>query len=119
MEASTNMSNLRSFRAELETPEGFRSLECRNNEYIWNAAAARGIILPAMCHQGRCLTCAAQLLSGSIYHDRADAYFSQDELANFVLLCRALPRSNVVIRTHQAENMRLHRLANGLPAPYA
>jgi hypothetical protein len=35
------------------------------------------------------------------------------------LLCRAMPRSDVRIRTHQEWAMRNHRISLGLPAPYA
>ena len=109
----------RRFRILLETPEGLRSLPCREDEHIWDAAAVQGIALPAICHQGRCLSCAASLLEGSVAHDHPDAYFDQDRAAGFILLCRAMPRSDGRIRTHQAESMRNHRLACGLPAPYA
>jgi ferredoxin len=83
------------------------------------AAAADGIALPAICHQGRCLTCAGRLLEGMVEHDHPDAYFVQDEEESFILLCRAIPQSEVRIRTHQEWEMRNHRIANGLPAPYA
>lgn len=103
----------------LETPEGLRSFACGDAEYILNAATINGVILPAMCHQGRCLTCAGLLLAGTVDHDHPDAYFPQDKLAGYVLLCRAMPRSDVRILTHQQEEMRAFRRANELPAPYA
>jgi ferredoxin len=109
----------RSFRVVLETPEGLRSFACGETEHILDAATVNGITLPAMCHQGRCLTCAGLLLAGTVEHDHPDAYFSQDKLAGYVLLCRAMPRSDVRILTHQQEEMRAFRRANGLPAPYA
>jgi hypothetical protein len=36
-----------------------------------------------------------------------------------VLLCTGKPRSNLRILTHQAVEMRKHRLKLGLPAPYS
>jgi len=113
------MAKRRSFRVALETPEGFRRFDCGEDEHIWDAAAANGIVLPAICHQGRCLTCAGRLLEGTVEHDHPDAYFAEDELEGFVLLCLAMPQSEVRIRTHQEWEMRTHRLAKGLPAPYA
>ena len=113
------MTARRSFRVALETPEGLRCFYCGEDEHIWDVAAANGIALPAICHQGRCLTCAGRLLEGTIEHDHADAYFSEDRTEGFVLLCRAMPRSEVYIRTHQEWQMRSHRIAKGLPAPYA
>ncbi len=113
------MTTRRSFRVVLETPEGPRSLECDENEHIWNAAARAGIQLPAICHQGRCLTCAGELLQGAVDQSDADSYFQEDEDADFVLLCTAKPRSDLRILTHQQQEMRLHRVSLGLPAPYA
>ena len=113
------MTGERSFQVVLETPEGLRSFACGENEYLWNAAEANGISLPAICHQGRCLTCAGLLLEGTVEHDHPDAYFPEDKSAGYVLLCRAMPRSNVRIRTHQQDQMRQYRVAKGLPAPYS
>lgn len=113
------MTERRVFCVELETPLGIRRLECAEDEHIWDAAAVNGIDLPAICHQGRCLSCAGRLLEGSIVHDEADVYLPEDEAAGFILLCRAMPRSDVRIRTHEEWEMREHRIAKGLPAPYA
>lgn len=113
------MADRRSFRVALETPEGLRFFYCGEDQHIWDVAAANEIALPAICQQGRCLTCAGRLLEGTIEHDHADAYFAEDEAEGFVLLCRAMPRSEVCIRTHQEWQMRNHRIARGLPAPYA
>jgi ferredoxin len=108
-----------SFRVILETPEGRRSIDCSAGEYILNASAAQGINLPVICRQGRCLTCAARLLEGIAEHDHPDSYFAEDQAASFILLCRAMPRSDLRILTHQEWEMRVHRLACNLPAPYA
>jgi ferredoxin len=113
------MTNERSFRVVLETPEGSRSIDCGEDEHIWDAAAANGIVLPAICHQGRCLTCAGRLLEGSVEHDHPDAYFAEDQAEGYILLCRAMPRSDQRVLTHQEWQMREHRIAHGLPAPYA
>ncbi len=113
------MPGQRRFQIVLEMPEGLRSLECAEDEYIWDAAAGSGIVLPAMCHQGRCLSCAARLIEGQVVHDHPDMYFDEDREAGFILLCRAEPRSDLQILTHQADEMRAHRVALGLPAPYA
>jgi ferredoxin len=73
----------------LETPEGLRSFDCGEEEHIWDTAAAYGIALPAICHHGRCLTCAGRLLEGTVEHDHPDAYFAEDEVEGYVLLCHA------------------------------
>lgn len=112
------MTKKRSFRVQLETPNGPRSFDCPEEERIWDAAAEGGIILPAICHQGRCLTCAGKLLEGTVEHDHPDEYFAEDEAAGYILVCCAMPRGDVRIRTHQESEMREHRIAAGLPAPY-
>jgi ferredoxin len=115
----TSTTQEQTFRVDLQTPEGLRSINCRNDQYIWDAAASQGVELPAICHQGRCLTCAGKLLSGSVDSREANQYFPEDEAAAFVLLCRGMPRSDCRILTHQEWQMRAHRLQLGLPAPYA
>jgi ferredoxin len=109
----------RSFRVVLETPQGLRSFDCGEREYVWDAAARNGILLPAICHQGRCLTCAGKLLEGVVDESDAAAYFPEDRAAKFVLLCRGKPRSDLRILTHQQWAMRAHRVAHKLPAPYS
>jgi ferredoxin len=103
----------------LETPEGRREIQCGAEEYIWDAAARAGVQLPAICHQGRCLTCAARLLRGEVDNSASVSYFEADHLAGFVLLCTGRPLSDVTVETHQAQAMRSFRQAHGLPAPYA
>jgi ferredoxin len=99
--------------------ESERTIAVRADEHILDAANAQGIVLPAMCRQGRCVTCAGRLVgSGEVDHGDADLYFPEDGAAGFVLLCTAKPCSELTIRTHQQEAMRAHRLALGLPAPY-
>ena len=112
------MTERRSFRILTETPAGLCSFNCPREERIWDAAAESGLALPAICHQGRCLTCAGLLLQGAVEHDHPDTYFPQDEAAGFILICCAMPRSDVRIRSHQESEMRKHRIAAGLPAPY-
>jgi ferredoxin len=107
------------FDVLLETPEGSRAIQCNPDEFIWNAAARSGVHLPAICHQGRCLTCAGRLLSGDVDQSAADAYFPEDRAAGFILLCTAKPRSALHVLTGEQWEMRRHRLSLKLPAPYS
>ena len=110
---------METFEVVLETPEGERLFLCGSDEFIWNAAAHNGIVLPAICHQGRCLTCAGRLLSGTVDQSKSNSFFPEDKEAGFALLCTGQPRSNLHILTHQQWVMRKHRSELGLPAPYA
>jgi len=51
----------------------------------------RASFLPAISHSGRCLTCAARLLSGAVDNSRAESYLEEDRRQAFVLLCTARP----------------------------
>ncbi len=110
----------RVFHIILDTREGRRSIACNENEFIWDAAARAGIHLPAICHQGRCLSCAARLVQGDFDQSASVSYYDEDRKAGFVLLCTARPRSSdLLLQTHQQWVMREHRRARGLPAPYS
>ncbi len=114
------MTSTTPYIVTLETPQCKKSVRVEADQFIWDAANAQGIVLPAICHQGRCLTCAARMIGpGNVDNSRADSYFPQDLAAGFVLLCTARPLADVRIRTHQENEMRAHRLELGLPAPYA
>ena len=114
------MSERQSFRVVLLMPSGERTIEVGREEHIWDAAFAAGIVLPALCHQGYCLTCAAQLEDGGEV-DQADSlvYFSDDREAGFVLPCTGKARTDLRIRTHQQKQMRQFRKQKKLPAPYS
>jgi len=103
----------------LDTPEGERSFVCNEDEFIWNAAAHNGIVLPAICHQGRCLTCACRIVSGLVDQTSSNSFFPQDKKAGFALICTGKPRSDLRLCTHQQAKMREHRSRAGLPSPYA
>ena len=40
------MTGRRIYRVALDTPEGFHTLDCGEEEHIWDAAAVNGIVLP-------------------------------------------------------------------------
>src|SRR4051812_28925587 len=93
--AASTTRKVTRFRVELRTPEGVHVVGCGEDEFIWNAAAQSGLKLPSICHQGRCLTCAARLIEGQFDQSAASSYFEADREAGFVLLCTARPRSDV------------------------
>lgn len=111
--------NTRSFSVVLRTLTEDRTIFVAEDEHIWAAAFRQDVHLPALCHQGWCLTCAGRLEAGGVDQRDSVGYFPQDREAGFVLLCTGRPLSDLRIRTHQASAMRRHRLALGLPSPYS
>jgi ferredoxin len=109
-----------SYPVQLLLADSEKTIEVGSEQHIWDAALTYGIVLPAMCHQGRCLTCAGRSESPGDF-DQSDAltYFPEDRAVGFILPCTAKPRSPLRIRTHQAEAMRAFRRSKGLPAPYS
>jgi len=110
----------RFFNATLLTPSGQHSIQVADDEHIWDAAFQQNVELPAMCHQGWCLTCAGRI-DGAGEVNQADslAFFPQDRAAGFALLCTGRPCSDLKLVTDQAVEMRKHRLRHGLPAPFS
>lgn len=104
-------------------PNGERILRVPGDQYIWEAARLAGIDLPAMCHQGRCLTCAGRVVgppgARGVDQSASDRYLPEDQQAGFVLLCTGRPLVDLQIQTHQQDAIRANRLSHGLPAPYA
>jgi len=107
------------FEVLLRTPSGDRTIQVTEGEHIWDAAFRQGIVLPALCHQGWCLTCAGRLEAGEVDQSDSVGFFPQDKDEGFVLLCTGRALSDLHIQTNQAIAMRRHRLAVGLPAPYS
>ena len=119
-ETADSASERPAFDVTLVTPYGARVIHARTSEHIWDEAKVAGINLPAICHQGRCLTCAGELLEpGEFDPSDAVSYYPQDREAGYILLCTARAQSNLRIRTHRQTEMRAHRKKLGLPAPYA
>lgn len=100
-------------------PDGSeKTISVPADEPVLLAAFRNGIDLPSMCLQGWCLTCAARVEGPGEWDQSASRrYYEKDRENKFILLCTALARSNLVVRTHQREAMRDERDRSGLPAP--
>ena len=108
------------FQVVLLLPDDERSIQVRPEEHIWDAAFAAGVSLPALCHQGYCLTCAAKLENdGEVDQSDSLVYFPADRAAGFILPFTGKPRSDLRIRTHQQNQMREFRKQQKLLAPYS
>ena len=77
------------FEVVLLLPNEERSVHVGAEEHIWDAAFTADVVLPALCHQGRCLTCAGRLeTTGEVDQSDSVNYYPEDRESGFVLLCR-------------------------------
>ena len=94
-------------------------LQVSEEEPVLIAAFHQGLDLPSLCLQGWCLTCAGRVVNEDSDWDPALArrYYDEDREAGFILLCTAIAKSDLTVRTHQRVAMRDYRRSIGLPAP--
>ncbi|MDG1480833.1 MAG: 2Fe-2S iron-sulfur cluster-binding protein [Myxococcota bacterium] len=101
-------SSHRSFRVRVinEDTDLDVILDCEPGEFVLDAADRAGQELPFSCRSGGCLSCSAKVLSGDV--EMGEQYVLEDEhVANhFVLLCCSSPLSDIVVRSHQEDNIQ-------------
>jgi ferredoxin len=81
---------------------------------MWDAAARHGVTLPATCHQGWCLTCAARVQDGTVDQRDSIAFFQQDYDANtrcFAQPSPALTSSSAPIERRQCVAIAAPKIA--------
>ncbi|WP_281168251.1 2Fe-2S iron-sulfur cluster-binding protein [Pedobacter glucosidilyticus] len=81
------------------------SINVKNNTYILDQAEADGLNLPYSCRAGQCTTCACKYVSG-VMPDQLEGSLTESQIAaGFILICVAKPLGDLVIETHQEENL--------------
>jgi ferredoxin len=74
-------------------------------------------VLPSLCEQGWCITCAVWVLEGVIDQGKSRRFYDKDRRAGFGLMCTGRPRSDLRLRPGATEAMREFRIEARLPVP--
>jgi ferredoxin len=82
-----------------------RTVDCADDQTIYDAAADQDIDLPISCRAGSCSSCAGKLVSGSVNQDD-QAFLDEDQIAaGFLLTCVAYPTADCTVETHAEESL--------------
>jgi CDP-4-dehydro-6-deoxyglucose reductase len=83
-----------------------RSISAAEDLPVLAAAQLAGLALPHSCRSGRCGSCRARLISGSIEYAAGPplGLSAQERRQGYVLLCQALARSDLVVEARPVQS---------------
>lgn len=89
---------------QISTEPGGQRFGAEAGQTILEAALAAGVLLPHGCRDGACGACKALVLSGELDQGAfaATALSTAERAAGHALLCKAQPRSDLVIKVRNA-----------------
>jgi ferredoxin len=105
------------FQVTVEMPDGPNVFSLAADEFILAAARRAGLVLPSLCEQGWCITCAVWVLAGDIDQSKSRRFYKQDRQAGFGLICTGRACSDLHLRPGATEAMREFRIKARLPTP--
>ncbi|MCS0497624.1 hybrid-cluster NAD(P)-dependent oxidoreductase [Ancylobacter sp. MQZ15Z-1] len=74
-----------------------RSIDCRSDMFVLDAARRAGVRLPSSCSKGLCGTCKSKLVSGTVDMKHGGGIRQREIDAGMALLCCSKPTSNLVV----------------------
>ena len=74
-----------------------RTIECRSDTFVLDAARRAGVRLPSSCSKGLCGTCKSKLVSGTVDMKHGGGIRQREIDAGMALLCCSKPTSNLVV----------------------
>jgi CDP-4-dehydro-6-deoxyglucose reductase len=88
------------FRVRLK--QSGREFSVQLGETVLSAAVRARLGLPYSCRSGECGSCKARLVSGAVSGGDGEALTATERAAGFVLLCRAIPDSDLEVLAREA-----------------
>ncbi|MBN9247108.1 MAG: 2Fe-2S iron-sulfur cluster binding domain-containing protein [Hyphomicrobium sp.] len=82
---------------KIEFTRSGRTIECRPDQFILDAARAAGMRLPFSCSKGVCGTCKSKKLSGQVEMKHGGGIRQREIDAGMILICCSKPLENVTI----------------------
>lgn len=82
---------------KIEFTKSGRTVDCRPDQFILDAAKAAGLRLPFSCSKGVCGTCKSKKLSGEVVMTHGGGIRQREIDAGMILICCSKPLGDVVI----------------------
>ena len=82
---------------KIEFTRSGRTIDCRPDQFILDAARTAGMRLPFSCSKGVCGTCKSKKLSGEVEMKHGGGIRQREIDAGMILICCSKPLGNIVI----------------------
>lgn len=86
-----------------------KQLKIPEDTTILDAAKMEGLDLPSVCESGSCTHCVGRVIAGKVYQESPTCLDDNDLKKGYACLCQAAPRENLVVHTHQFNDLFLAR----------